>query len=103
MEILVPVVVVLIVVVIILVSRKEFVHEAHSEVSEIVEERMDWQQANRMTYGEIEDMKSHMITVLMHDQVEQDEKEKLLQLVNEWAELKKASFEDRRSWVRKPE
>lgn len=103
MEVAVPVVIGLIVLVVILIRRKEHLEEVHSHVSKINEERQQWDEQKIVSPEDVEQVVSALTIDIENKFADADEKQLLLDIVNEWAKLKVTSFENKRSWVRNPD
>ena len=56
-----------------------------------------------MSYGEVQEVRSVLIKEIRDKFEEHENRDTLIEIVNEWAELRIKTFQDRRSWVRDPE
>jgi len=79
-------------------------HQRAREIKDVVSKEQElWQQKHQMSYGQIQNKKFSLIEYVRESILEDTaERRQLLHLIDEWAELQVQSFEDRRSWVRKP-
>ena len=85
-------------------NRIEKYRKARELKKEILGKQEKWQEKNQLSYGQIQDRKFSLLKYV-NDTIPEDtpEKRQLLNLINDWAELQVRSFQDRRSWVRKPQ
>jgi hypothetical protein len=85
-----------------LIRRKERMAGAQQQVDLALEEKKKWNQQKFISFSEVQKIRSDLVNHL-NQQLKVSEKQRLLvEIINEWAELKIKTFEDRRSWVRKP-
>lgn len=84
-------------------NRIEKYRKAREIKKSILDDQEKWQKKNQLSYGQIQDRKFSLLQYV-NDTIPEDtpEKRQLLNLINDWAELQVRSFQDRRSWVRKP-
>ena len=84
-------------------NRIEKYRKAREIKNQILGDQKKWQEKNLLSYGQIQDRK-FALSKYVNDAIPEDtpEKRQLLNLINDWAELQVRSFQDRRSWVRKP-
>ncbi len=105
MDYLIIVIIVLVIVILALFSNRiKAYKKADSIRSDIVEEHLKWSDKHQLTYGQIQD-KKFALTKAVNEKFDDDttEKEELINLIEDWAEFQIRAFEERRSWVRKPE
>ncbi|MFC1890987.1 hypothetical protein ACFLZT_01175 [Thermodesulfobacteriota bacterium] len=103
MEIILVVVIIVILAVIFYTRRKEHFTEVHKEVVIKQEEKKTWKEEKFMSYGEVQEVRSVLKKDIMEKFEDQEKRDTLLDIVDEWAELRIKTFQDRRSWVRDPE
>ena len=96
-------VIVVILAVIFYTRRKEHLEEVHKDVAIKQEEKKAWKQEKFMSYGEVQEVRGTLTKDIMEKFEEQEKRDTLIEIVNEWAELRIKTFQDRRSWVRDPE
>ena len=56
-----------------------------------------------MSYGEVQEVRRDLEKEIAEKFEDQEKRDTLIEIVNEWAELRIKTFQDRRSWVRDPE
>ena len=88
---------------VIYIIRKEDLAEVKDDLEEKLEEKKSWSQQKFMSYGEVKKAKADLHAVIDKNFVREKEGKLLHEILDEWAELKVQSFQERRSWVRRPE
>ncbi len=84
-------------------NRKNKYSKAREIKEEITEEQNKWLESNQLSYGQIQDRKFALTKYVKETIIDDSfDKKQLLELIDDWADLQVKSFEDRRSWVRKP-
>ncbi len=103
MEIAVPIIMVIIVLVVILIRRKEHLEEVHSYLKVKQVERQEWNEKKFMSAGAVRDVHTALANDINAKFRDAAEKDLLMKIIDEWADLKIQSFTDKRSWVRNPD
>ncbi len=92
----------LVIMVVSLVTKKEHLEDVHEDVSQALEEKKEWHEQKHQTYGEVMQRKEDLIAEV-HESIQDEEKRQHLDtIINEWAEMKITSFHNKRSWLRQP-
>jgi len=103
-EIVIGIIVLLIMVVVILSGRKKQIADAESEKEAGQAEEESWKSEQVMSYGQVQDARAELINAVEENITDQTEQlEHIKKIINDWADLKVKTFQERRSWVRKPE
>lgn len=103
MEILVALIVIGILIYIMFASRKVGIDTAESQLDRFQEEKASWSDERFVSYGQVQETRHEL-----NDAIEssftgsKDNRVLLKEIVNEWADLRVKTFEERRSWVRSP-
>lgn len=103
MEIILIAVIIIILAVVFYTRRKEHLEEVHRDVAIKQEERQAWKEEKFMSYGEVQEVRSVLEKDITEKFEDREKRDTLIEIVNEWAELRIKTFQDRRSWVRDPE
>lgn len=103
MEMLIVFLIIIIFGFVIYIIRKEDLTEVKIDLEEKLEEKKTWSQQKFMSYSEVKKAKADLHIVIDKNIVGEKEGNLLREIVDEWAELKVQSFQERRSWVRRPE
>ena len=103
MGIILVLVIIVILAVIFYSRRKENLDEVHKKVAIKQEEMKSWKEEKFMSYGEVQEVRSVLEKDITEKFEDQEKRDTLIEIVNEWAELRIKTFQDRRSWVRDPE
>ena len=101
---MVVVIIVLLLVVTFLLSGKEQTKKAEEEKESKRAEKEDWEKETMIEISEIQSRKDAMDS-MVDSAFENDPEKKntLKDAIQEWADMKKKVFSERRSWVRNPE
>ena len=103
-EIVIGIIVLLIMVVVILSGRKEQIAKTESEKEADQAEEESWKMEEVMNDSQVQDIREELVNTLEENLADQPEQlERIKKIINDWANLKVRTFENRRSWVRKPE
>ena len=103
-EIVIGIIVLLIMVVVILSGRKEQIAKAESEKEADQAEEESWKKEEVINDSQVQDIREELVNTLEENLADQPEQlERIKKIINDWANLKVRTFENRRSWVRKPE
>ena len=104
-ELLIVIIVVLVLAVILLSGRSRQIDSAKSERSDTLEKRQSWDHESIMSPEQVEEKLQGLFKLIEEEIVptHPHRAELLKEIVQEWGDLKKEAFNDRRSWVRKPE
>lgn len=103
-EILITVIVLIMFLIVFLAGRKEQVTKAESEKEGLRSEKESWSKEEVKSHSDIDETRDEM-TQLIEEKLDADPDDgiRMKFLINEWADLKKRVFSERRSWVRNPE
>lgn len=103
-EILITIIVLVMFLFVFLASRKEQVSQAETEKEGLRSEKESWSKEEVKSHGDIDSTRDEM-TRLIENKLDADDDDgiRLKFLIDEWADLKKRVFSERRSWVRNPE
>tara|TARA_B100000315_G_scaffold97278_1_gene89439 strand:- start:2657 stop:2977 length:321 start_codon:yes stop_codon:yes gene_type:complete len=102
---------ILLIIGVIIIFILAFVYREKKEMSTAEENRTEkrktkekWSKETHLTYGEVQSEREKLISIIENELPENlsDQKQRLISIINDWADLKIKSFEERRSWVRKP-
>jgi hypothetical protein len=85
------------------IRRREHLNKVHKDVALKQEEKKSWSKEKYMSYGEVQEVRRALEKEIEEKFEDQEKRNTLLDIVNEWAELRIKTFQNRRSWVRKPE
>ena len=101
-EIVIGFIVLFIMIVVILSGRKNKIAEAKSEKEAGQAKEKSWKSEQMVSYGQVQDSREELIHTLEENLVDQPEQlERIKKIINDWADLKVRTFQERRSWVRK--
>lgn len=103
MEIILVIVIVAVMAVIFYSRRREHLDEVHKDVELKREEKESWSKEKHMSYGEVKELQGILKREIEAKFENEEKRNTLIEIVNEWAELRIKTFQDRRSWVREPE
>jgi len=103
MELLVAIVIFGIFIYVMIASRKSGLDTAESELDRAQEEKSAWGEERFVSYGQVQQTREELNTAIDSSFTGNEEHRSLLkEIVNEWADLRVKTFEERRSWVRSP-
>jgi len=103
MKFIFAVIIIIVLGIIFYTRRREHLNEAHRHVDLKKNKKNSWSKEKYRSYGEVQELR-RVLEREIEDSVEDKEKSNvLIEIVNEWAELRIKTFQDRRSWVREPE
>ena len=103
MAFLIAVVIIAVLALLFYTRRREHLHEVHKDVELKQKEKGSWLEEKYLSYGEVQNLQ-HVLKAEIEEKFQDEEKRNILmEIVTEWAELRIKTFQDRRSWVRKPE
>jgi len=103
MEIIVIIIIIAIFAVVLYVRRRESIREVNKDITLKQEEKKSWGNEKYMTYGEVQEVRRVLEKEIEEKFEDQEKRNTLIDIVNEWAELRIRTFQSRRSWVREPE
>jgi len=104
MEILFLLIVLVVLFLAVFSSRKEQTSAADNRKDSAQKEKQDFAEEDIMTYGQVQQRREELISVLNDNLSEKPEQlDQIKRIVNDWADLKIKAFQDRRSWVRNPD
>ena len=103
-EILITLIVLIMFLFVFLAGRKEQVSQAESDKEGHQSEKESWSKEEVKSHGDIDATRDEM-NRLIENKLDADDDDgiRLKFLINEWADLKKRVFGERRSWVRNPD
>ena len=103
MELLVALLVVGILLYVMIGSRKSGLDTAESHLDRLQDEKAAWEGERFVSYGHVQQTREELNTAIDSSFTGNEEHRSLLkEIVNEWANLRVKTFEERRSWVRSP-
>ncbi len=103
-EIMIGVVVILLIIWVFISSRKSHLNKANEYLKKQLSQKEQWKQEKIMSYGQVQETKKQLIARIEEKFKDNPEQESLLkEIINDWAELKVRSFQERRSWIRRPQ
>ncbi|NOZ03754.1 MAG: hypothetical protein GXO92_03980 [FCB group bacterium] len=103
-EILVGVVVLLLIIWVFISSRKSHLNKADELLKKQLSQKEQWKKEKIMSYGQVQEIKKQLLVRVEEKFKDSPEQEALLkEIINDWAELKIRSFQERRSWIRRPQ
>jgi len=102
-EILIATVVLIVLIFVFFAGRKEKVSQAEKDKEDRRSEKEAWSKEEVKSHGDIEATVEELHQFI-EENSDSDNKDstRFKELISEWAELKKTSFSERRSWVRSP-
>ena len=103
MEIILTSVIILVLAVIFYTRRKEHLAEVHKNVALKLGQNESWKKEKFLSFGEVQEIRQVLEREIREKFEDQEIGNTLIEIVNEWAELRIKTFQDRRSWVREPE
>jgi hypothetical protein len=103
-ELIIGVIILIILVVVLLSGRKQRLAQAESDITGQRTEEESWAKEAVMSERQIKQVRARLIKSLEEKFAKQPEDlERLKEIINDWADLKIQSFQERRSWVRRPD
>ncbi len=103
-EIIITVIVLILFLLVFLFGRKEQVSQAASDKEGFQAEKDSWSKEEIKSHGDINNTRDEMNKLIQEKlDADPDEGIHLKYIINEWADLKKRVFSERRSWVRNPD
>ncbi len=104
MDPLIIIVIVIVLLVSFLVSNTEQTKVVEEEKESLQAEKKGWEDEEIIELGEIDSRKKSMLEMIETAFPDDSENSRTLKvLIQDWAKMKEKIFNDRRSWVRKPE
>jgi len=95
--------VLVIIVLAVVFSRKSELSGAEDRKEEEQTKKDSFAKEDVLSYGQVQDKRKELIDAVEASLKDNPEQVSILkQIINDWAELKIKSFQDRRSWVRNP-
>jgi len=103
-EIVIGIFVLIILIAAFLSGRKRLMTHAESDRTAKHSERELWAKKSIMTYGQVQQIREELIES-MEEKLEDhpEQLNRLKEIINDWAEVKIQSFQERRSWIRRPD
>ncbi len=103
-EIIIGGIILIILVAAILAGRQRGLEHVQSHRDTIDAEKEAWAEESVLSYEEVQLLRQDLIDAVHGRLVDHPEDEELLkQIINDWADLKIESYQERRSWVRSPD
>ena len=103
MEVIIVLIVIAVLAVIFYTRRREHLHEVHKDVELKQKEKRSWLEEKYLSFGEVQNLQRVLKEEIEEKFQDEEKRNLLIQIVTEWAELRIKTFQDRRSWVRKPQ
>lgn len=101
---LIIVVIVIVLIVSFVISNQEQTKVVEDEKEIVQSEKKGWAQEEIIELGEIDSRKNSMLNMIETAFPNDPKKTNTMkELIQDWAKMKKMIFNDRRSWVRKPD
>ncbi len=103
-EIIIGVVILIILIVVFLSGRKQRLAQAESDITAQRAEKESWAKESVINYQQVQQLREELIKSIEEKLADRPEdKEQLRKIIDDWADLKIQSFQERRSWVRRPD
>ncbi len=103
-EIIITIIILGLVIAVILSGRKRRLDNAESHMMTKLAERENWAKESVMSYTEIQEIRSNLIASVEEKFTDsQEDATRLKEIINDWADLKIESYQERRLWVRRPD
>lgn len=103
-EIIITAIILGIAIAVMLSGRKRRQDNAESNMLTDKSEREDWAKEAVMSYTEIQEIRSNLIASVEEKFTDsQADATRLKEIINDWADLKIQSYQERRLWVRSPD
>lgn len=103
-EIIIGGVILIIMIAAMLAGRQRGLHHIESHKESIEAEKDAWAEESVLSFEAVQLLRQELIDAVHGRLVDHPEDEELLkQIINDWADLKIESYEERRSWVRSPD
>ena len=103
-ELLITVIVLILFLLVFLFGRKEQVSQAELDKEGLKAEKDSWSKEEIKSHSDIDATRDEMNQLIEENlDADPDDGSHLKYIINEWADLKKRVFSERRSWVRNPD
>lgn len=103
-EIIIGVIILIILIALFLFGRKQQLTHAESVKTAIRSVREFRAKKSVLSYGQVQQLREELIKSIQEKLADQPEQlERMNEIINDWADLKIQSFQERRSWIRKPD
>ena len=103
-EIIIGIIILIILIAVLLSGRKQRLAQTESDISDQRDEEKSWAKESVMSDRQVQQVREGLIRSVEEKFAKQPEDlEQLKEIINDWAELKIKSFQERRSWVRRPD
>ena len=103
MEILIALIIIAVFLYVMVSSRKSGVNIAESQLDLAKDEKEAWSEERFVSYGQVQKTREDLNNAIERNFTGSEEHRSLIvEIVNEWADLRVKTFEERRSWVRSP-
>jgi len=103
-EIVITAIILGIIAAVILAGRNRQLTHAKSKLTVKLAEREAWAEESVMSYDDVQQIRNNLIASVEEKFTDSKENEaRLKEIINDWADLKIQAFQERRSWVRRPD
>ncbi len=103
-EIIITIIILGIIIAVILAGRKQRLTQADSNKTTKLAESESWAKESVMSYNQVQQIRKNLIASVEEKFTDSKADEaQLKEIINDWADLKIRSFQERRSWVRRPD
>ena len=103
-EIIIGIIILIILIAVLLSGRKQRLAQAESEIIDQRVEKKSKEKESVMSDRQVQQVRERLITSIEEKFADRPEDlERLREIINDWADLKIQSFQERRSWVRRPD
>jgi hypothetical protein len=103
-EIIIGIIILVILIAVLLSGRKRRLDQAESDVTDQHAEEESWAKESVMSDREVQQLRGKLIRSIEEKFADRPEDlDQLKEIINDWADLKVRMFQERRSWVRRPD
>ncbi|UCH62015.1 MAG: hypothetical protein JSU77_09410 [Fidelibacterota bacterium] len=103
-EIIIGVVILIILIAVFLSGRKQRLARADSDLTAQRTEKESWEKESVISYQQVQQLREGLHKLIEERLADRPEdKERLVKIIDDWADLKVQSFHERRSWIRRPD
>ena len=85
------------------IGRNKRLGEFHQDVTIKTQKRNSCKTEKYISFGEVQEIQKALKSEIEKKFENGEHRDLLIEIVTEWAQLRIKSFQDRRSWLRKPE
>jgi hypothetical protein len=101
LQIVIGIVVVLLIAWAIISSRRHHLHRARQVKQQVITRKESWKQEKFMSYSAVQALREKLVQAV-EENLESEVAATLKEIIDEWADLKIKTFQERRSWIRRP-